>query len=381
MIYFDHASTSYPKPNEVVNEISCYLNEIGVNPGRGSYTIQKHANDYIDNVRAELASLFHIANPSHIAFSYNATHSINTILKGYLKKNSHVIVCSFSHNAVMRPLELLRHTQKIEYDILPIQHDGRIDLDLLKALIRPTTSLVIFNHASNVIGVRTHFEKALPLLSEKKIPILLDITQTAGLVPLNIEDLGIDFLVGTGHKTLQGPPGIGFLYIKNPEQVNTLMEGGSSGNSSSLKHPEVMPDKFEAGTINYVGIAGLKGALESTKSMGFKEIMNQSMQVTTYAWNMLSKFYRIQCYGSSNMEVKIPVISFTIQGLQPNVLAQLLSSAGSIATRPGLHCAPVCHRNIGTYPSGTLRLSFGHKNTTNEIDFLEATLKHILKEE
>ncbi|MBA3815722.1 MAG: aminotransferase class V-fold PLP-dependent enzyme [Parachlamydiaceae bacterium] len=382
MIYFDHATTCYPKPKEVVEEINYYLQNIGVSPGRGSYAAQERAIEYIDEVRVEIADLFHITTPFNIAFTHNATHSLNIVLKGFLKENDHVIACSFSHNAVIRPLNMLKQKSKIECDFLSVDVNGNINLIELQNCIRPETTLVIFNHASNVIGVRSQFEKTLSLLKSKGIAVLLDVSQTAGIVPLNAEALGIDFLAGTGHKTLLGPPGVGFLYVKDSDLVDTLLEGGSLGNaSSSLNQPKIMPAKFEAGTINYVSIAGLRGGLAAAKNQSFEKIMKDCLHITSYAWDNLASLSGIQLWGSSDFTLKVPIISFSIQGILPHVVAQYLDTEGGVAVRSGLHCAPVCHKYLGTYPTGTIRLSFGHNNTEEEVDTFINILSKLLSEE
>lgn len=380
MIYLDHASTSYPKPQAVLDEINFYLTNIGVSPGRGSYTRQNKATDYVNTVRLQIAELFHIKKSHHISFTHNATHSLNIVLKGYLKENDHVLVCSFSHNSVIRPLSNLKHTKNIAYDVFEVGEDGKIDMETFHNLIRPNTVLVVFNHASNVIGVRAQFEKVLPLLTKRKIATMLDVTQTAGIIPLDIEALGVDFVVGSGHKTLLGPPGIGFLYVKNPDTVLTLEEGGSPANaSSSPYHPEVMPEKFESGTMNYVGIAGLRGAFLASQRYSFEEILNSGLTLTNYAWQRLSSIPEVKLFGTKEIDAKVPIISFTLSNILPQAIAYHLDSCGPIAVRSGLHCAPILHKQLGTYPSGTVRISFGHSNTFEEIDILMNILMNILR--
>ena len=381
MIYFDHASTSYPKPKEVVTEISAYLEKIGVSPGRGAYTAQELAANYVDQVRIQIADLFHIQDHSHIVFTSNATHSLNIVLKGFLKENDHVLACSYSHNSVIRPLEQLRRQKNIQYDFFHVDPQGHTDVDEIKKLLRPNSVLAVFNHASNVLGVRSQFEELLPLLTERKVATLLDIAQTAGIIPVHAKDLGLDFIAGTGHKTLLGPSGIGFLYLKNPDAVSTLIEGGSGGNaSSSLIQPEIMPAKFEAGTLNYMGIAGLSGALTAALQFSFEKILQHGLAITEYAWNKLSCLPGMRLYGTANIEQKIPVISFCVPHILPSVLAQILDKKFHIAVRAGLQCASVCHKQVGTYPAGTVRISFGHTNTFEEVDFFIDAVTQIMKQ-
>lgn len=381
MIYFDHASTSYPKPREVINGISEYLENIGVSPGRGSYAAQDLAAHCVDQTRKQIADLFGIHDSAQIVFTNNATHSLNIILKGYLKENDHVLVCSYSHNSVIRPLEHLKRLKNIHYDFFHVDQDGNIDVNQLKKLLRPNTVLAVLNHASNVLGVRSKFEKILPFFLEQKIATLLDVAQTAGIIPLQVETLGIDFVAGTGHKTLLGPSGIGFLYLKDADIVSTFLEGGSGGNSSSSPiHPEVMPEKFEAGTINYMGVAGLSSAMTMGLKISYEKMMHDCLLTTEYAWRQLSLLPEIQLYGSSDIAQKVPIISFCAFSIPPQTIAQILDKKYTIAVRAGLQCAPMCHKQVGTYPAGTVRVSFGHTNSFGEVDYFIDAMKQILRE-
>ncbi len=378
-VYLDNAATANPKPAQMINEINHYLSIIGASPGRGSHLLSIKASDYVYSVRQLLAQLFSIQNPSNIIFSSNATHSLNIVIKGFLKKNDHALICSYSHNAVIRPLEALKKERDVSYDIFSIDKNDYLNIQEIENKIQSSTRLIICNHASNVIGVKSDLYSISKLSKKYNIPILLDATQTAGIIEENYQDLDLDFIAGTGHKTLLGPSGIGYLYIKNEDLITTFMEGGSSGNSSSSKsHPQYLPYKFEAGTLNYIGIAGLKGSLQELNRISFKKIYLHEKNLTEYTINKLKMFPEIIIYGTCDIEKKVPLISFNVNNILPSNICSILDKKYNITTRSGLHCAPYCHKSIGTYPQGTLRVSFQYKNTIQEIDYFINNLKKVL---
>jgi len=265
MIYLDNASTSYPKPNELYKAINEYGKHIGASPNRAMYSLAKKAEILVESTREQFAELFNLSNPNHLCFTLNATHSLNIAIKGILKKNDHVIITSFEHNATFRPIFTATERGTISYDILESDKDGIFRLECLETLIKCNTRLIICNHASNVIGVISPIKEIGYIAKKNKIPFLVDCAQTAGLLDIDVKEACIDILAGTGHKSLLGPSGVGFLYLRDPELVNTLIEGGSGQNSLSPRHPKNMPHKFEAGTLNYLGITGLNASLKYIK--------------------------------------------------------------------------------------------------------------------
>lgn len=366
MPYLDQASTSYPKPPDVALSIGKYLADIGVSPGRGNYHLAVSAHAMVEETRLKLANLLGIDQPEHLIFTQNATHSLNLILKGFLRENDHVLICGYSHNAALRPLQTLKEQKNISYDVVPIDEEGNVGC--LEKLICSNTRLLIATEASNVIGVRADFTKAFALCRRLNLPILIDTTQSLGYLS---KPYDVDFLAGTGHKTLLGPSGIGFAYIRNPDLVEVFHEGGSPGNSSlSLKHPHAMPFKFEAGTLNSVGIAGLKGALEYIEKKGFSTIFTKSLQLTEKLLQGLLEIPDITVYGTREMSKKMPIISFNLRGYLPQQVAHELDSRYQICVRAGLHCAPLIHQALKTAPTGTVRVSLGHQNTEEEISLL-----------
>lgn len=374
-IYFDHASTSGSKPPQVSLEIAEYLKTINASPGRGGYAPEQQAYQLISSVRDQIAKMTGARQKEQISFTYNATHAINIILKGLLKEGDHVIISSFEHNAVYRPLYRLSKENGISFDIWESDPSGKFNLENLEQLIRPNTRLIAINHASNVLGVISPVEEVGQIAQKLNIPLLIDVSQTAGLFPVSFGKFA-DYIAGTGHKSLLGPSGIGFLYVKDSESLTPLYEGGSGMNSLSPYQPETIPDKFEAGTINYLGIAGLKGSLDYLRDYSQEKMRDELLQLTSYALEQLTKVRGLTIYGPKSTDTKVPLISINVEGYFASETAHLLHQEG-ICVRGGLQCAPLTHRVIGTQPQGTVRLSFGHTNTQNEIDQLCMLLSKI----
>ena len=368
LIYFDHASTSGCKPQTVIEEINNYLSQVIASPGRGGYELEARAFDLVSSVRDRLAAMLGAEKKEQVVFTHNATHAINIILKGLLRENDHVIISSFEHNAVYRPIYKLYEERGVAFDIWQCNELGDFDIEDLKQLIRPNTKLIALNHASNVLGVFSPVIEAGTLARDYKIPFMIDVSQTAGLFPVNFGSIA-DYIVGTGHKSLLGPPGVGYFYVKNPDTLSTLYEGGSGVNSQSPYHPEKIPDKFEAGTINYLGIAGLKGSLDYISTYSQDLLRQEIMDLTRYAQNLLESVPNIRIYGTRDITRKVPILSFNIEGLFAGETAHFLHQNG-ICVRGGLHCAPLVHQAIGTFTKGAVRVSLGHSNTKQQIDQL-----------
>jgi len=378
MPYLDQASTSFPKPKEVSEAIADYLNHHGVSPGRGNYRLADFMDQKVMETRKLLARFLSIDSPENIVFTQNATHSLNLILKGFLKEGDHVILCQYSHNASLRPLESLKRQKKIEFDLLPVGLDGHIDVAQFIRLIRPATRLLVCTEASNVIGVKSQFEDVLSHAKSHSIATLIDTTQSLGYVSSRPS---VDFLVGTGHKTLLGPTGIGFFYVKNPALIESLFEGGSPGNSSlSRFHPEQAPYKFEAGTMNGTGILGLLGALRYIETTQFQTIRKKSMVLLDSLLRRLLAMPDVTVYGSTDLSQKIPLVSINLRHKLPQEVAYQLDRRYDIAVRAGLHCAPLMHQKLNTAPEGTVRISLGHFNTADEVDLLLKAIETIQNE-
>lgn len=373
--YLDNACTSYPKPDVVWKSIKYYMENIGASPSRSGHSLGKLADEVVLETRNLLAELFNIDNPNHIFFSQNATHALNTIIKGYLKHGDHVITTNLEHNSVLRPLEKLKREKKITYSIVESNQLGIIDPAEIEKQITKKTSLIIANHASNAIGILSPIEMISKIAKKHNIKFLVDASQTAGVIEIDVDKFNIDFLVFTGHKSLYGPSGIGGGYIKDPDLVSTLLEGGAGSNSKSLVQPGYMPDKFEAGTLNYLGITGLCASLKYLKTK--KDLVDNLPKLTQQLIEKLSKLDGVTIYGSINMKYKVPVVTFNHKSFFSNRLSAILDEKYNIQTRPGLHCAPLIHKTLKTDNSGAVRISLGIHNTQEDINYLIASLEEI----
>ncbi len=375
-IYLDHASTSHPKPSELLDGINYYLQNIGANPGRGSYELTESAEDIVYNTREKLAEILKVSYPNHIAFTLNATHALNILIKGYLKQGDHVLISNYEHNSVVRPLHKMAKQGIISYSVFPCEFDGSFKLDHMIGMIRQETKLIIVNHASNVLGTIAPIKQICQIAKANKIPVALDVAQTAGIIPIDAEGLDLDFIAGTGHKGLLGPSGVGFLYAKDFDLVESLYEGGSGLNSFSRNHPGISPSKFEAGTLNYLGIAGLNYTLGHLKKHGPENYYHRSMQLVQLAIENLETIPGVQIYGSKKLKDKIPIISFNVNGYYPAEISYLLDQ-NHICVRAGLHCASLIHEKLGTSPYGTVRMSIGHQNNEEQINKFLQVIKEI----
>jgi cysteine desulfurase/selenocysteine lyase len=379
MIYLDNASTSWPKPPELLEQMTKHIEQIGASPGRGGYSLARSAEEILARTRQELASILGVRDSRHLSFTHNATHALNILMKGFLQSDDHVILSCFEHNAVLRPLERLKREKGITYDIFWCSPDGKFDLEVLSELKRDNTKLIVINHASNVTGVVFPIEEVSAWAQHHRIKILLDVSQTAGLIPVHLDKWCIDLAAGTGHKSLMGPTGTGFLYAKNPMDIKSLYEGGSPGHSLSPLHPYLGPERFEAGTLNITGVFGLFGSLTSLRNHDIELRLQKKIKLTEFLESELLDLEDVHIYCSHAVAPKkTPLVAMNIEGMSPNHLAHLLGENFNIACRPGLQCAPLAHQAINTYPIGTVRFSFGDYNTEKDIEILMSSLRKIL---
>ncbi len=368
--YFDNAATSFPKPKTVALEMARYLNEIGGPYGRSFYEKSLTVSRALEDIRGKLGQLLGVETPSNIVFTHNATCAINTVLKGLKIYNKEVLISPMEHNAVMRPLLSLVANNNCVYKILPCLPDGTVDVEKVKSMITPKTSLVIICHESNVNGVVQPISEVKRAIGE--IPILIDAAQSAGSLPLEIDKNGYDFVAVTGHKSLLGPTGTGCLYIKNDKLLEPLIYGGTGSKSEAFEMPDFMPDKFEAGTPNIAGIFGLGAALKNRIECRHlkEEVLDLIEKIKT-----IGK-YRVFCALDAANQGHLFSISSDFASVSD--LGFNLYRKYGIESRVGLHCAPLAHRTLGTYPHGTLRISpsiYHTKEDFNEIlNSLERTI-------
>ena len=380
-IYLDAAATSRQKPPQVLKALVNYASEVGVSHGRGAYGKGIAANEMVYGTRAALAKLFGVTRSDRILFTKNVTEALNTVLKGYLKTGDHVVLSSLEHNAVIRPLNKLKADRGIDYTIVPANAHGRLNpYDFEKAL-KPNTKLVCLTHASNVTGNLTPVAEVGEICEKKGVAFLVDAAQTAGAVPLHMEALKIDFLAFTGHKGLMGPPGTGGLVVSPKRNLDSFIEGGTRSNSDKEEQPSQWPDKFESGTQNYWGLAGLRAAVEFLLKTSVQKIRRHEEALTAQFLKEAQKIDGLKLYGlpGEGTTARVAVVSLNVEGRDPSEVGYELDERFGIMTRVGLHCAPLAHRTIGTYPTGTIRFSFGYYNTAKEIEKALAALKAIAK--
>lgn len=378
MIYLDQASTSFPKAPGVGEAIKDFIENSCVNINRGSFSLSYDATQIVYKTREELVKFFGGTDEKCI-FTQNVTHAINILLKGFLKKGDHIIVSALEHNAVMRPLTQIG----VEYSLIPINRDGEVDIEKIEDLIQKNTVAIMTTAASNVCGTILPIQKIGEIAKKNNIKYFLDSAQLAGYLDINIKEMNIDALALTGHKSLLGPQGIGALLLKEEfgKELSPLISGGSGSMSDQLYMPEFLPDRFEAGTLNLPGIAGLYTAIKYVQKH-MSEIRKHEFELCKYFLEEMEKL-NIKVVGkdskSSTEYNRTPTVSIDL-GDDTLDLANFLEIEKEIATRIGLHCARVAHENLNTYPKGTLRFSFGHKNTIEEVKFAVESIKEYLDE-
>ena len=367
-IYLDNAATSWPKPAAMLQAMNDFNANIGANPGRSGHRLSTDAARVIYDAREGLATLLGIDDPQQLIFSRNATEGLNTILQGLLRPGDHVLTTSMEHNSVMRPLRALVE-QGVELSVLPCDNAGDLCLDTLAAAIRKNTRLIVMTHASNVTGTILPVAQVSELAHDRGLLLCVDAAQTAGCVPLDVLRDQIDLLAFSGHKSLLGPQGTGGFYIRKglEEQIRPLAYGGTGSRSEFEEHPTFMPDRFEAGTPNTIGIAGLGAGAAYVATMGVSVIRAKEITLTRILMAGLKAIRGVKVYGPPDPARKTAVVSFNVGGISPSDLAFQLDERFNIMARSGLHCAPSAHRTIGTFPEGTVRFSLSPHTTREEV--------------
>ena len=376
MLYLDNAATSWPKPPEVLKSICDSLEQDGGNPGRSGHRLSIEAARIVYDTRENVSSLFNLGDPLRVIFTNNATHAINIVIHGLLKPGDSVVASSMEHNAVMRPLRSLEK-QGVRLNIVPCRPDGSLNIADLENSLASEPRLVVMVHASNVTGTVLPVAEATRIAHQAGSLILVDAAQTAGILPIDMKTIGADFIAFTGHKGLLGPPGIGGLLINTEfdvSQIQPIMQGGTGSRSEHEQQPEFLPDKFESGTLNLVGIAGLRAGIHWLEGRGLKNVAAYERNLTKKLIDGLLTIPGVNLFGTLDSEKSTAVVSITIDGKTVSEVGLRLDEEYGILTRVGLHCAPAAHRTIGSFPEGTVRLAPGV--FTNEAD-IETTLKAI----
>jgi cysteine desulfurase family protein len=369
--YLDNAATTKNKPEAVKNAMIDYLTEISCSPGRGGYKCSLKAGRIIFEARNLLAKLFNVPQSKQVIFTHNITHSLNIAIKGLLDKGDHVITTSMEHNSVLRPLNNLEKKDIIEVDYIKCDCDGLLDTNKVKEKINNKTKMIIITHASNVSGTLMPINKLGKIAKKYNLFYIIDTAQTAGIYDIDFLKTNADILAFTGHKSLMGPTGTGGFAVskKAANRMDPLIEGGTGSKSNLVSQPEFLPDKFESGTLNTVGIAGLKAGVEFILEKNLENIRNHERTLADRFLSGIEKINNLSLYGPGNIKDQTPTFSITIENKDMAQLSFKLDDKYGIMTRSGLHCAPMAHKTIGTYPKGTLRFSIGYFNKMEEIDY------------
>ena len=379
MIYFDNAATTLQKPEAVKDAVMQAMTTFG-NPGRGVHEPAMAASRAVYEASCALAQLFHAENPARIAFTANATQALNIAIKGILNPGDHVITTAMEHNSVLRPLYELEE-QGVELTILPADKQGRVAYEAFEAAIRSNTRAIVCTHGSNLTGNLVDVGKIGAIAKASGLLLMVDASQTAGVVPIDVGKMNIDILCFTGHKGLLGPQGTGGLYVREGVTVRPLLTGGSGVQSHSKTHPSQMPTALEAGTLNAHGLAGLNAGVRYLLERGIGTLRQKELDFTWAFYEGVKKIPGITVYGDFSARERCPIVSLNVRDYDSAQVSDALFSTFGIATRPGAHCAPLLHDALGTGQRGAVRFSFSHYNTMEQINTAIAALREIAQEE
>lgn len=388
-IYLDNASTTFPKPQAVADAVYQYIANTGTNISRG--TCATNTEDLVFATREQLCRFFGGEDSKNVVFTKNITESLNIIIKGLLRRGDHVLVSAMEHNAVMRPLRQIgaeltfanAPADAITFSRIPCNEEGALCLEALPQLVRPNTKAIIMTHASNVCGTVQPLAQVGSFCHEHGLRFIVDSAQTAGVLPIDMQAMHIDALAFTGHKGLLAPQGIGGFVLRESiiDAIAPLIVGGTGSLSHTEHTPRFMPDKFEAGTLNLPGIAGLHASLTWLQQQGISKILTHELALTQQfldGLQVLEEQKLLRIIGKKDCSERVGVVSISTNKMDIAELAFILADKYCIATRVGLHCAPNAHKTLGTYPTGTLRFSFGWHNTAEEVNVALQALKEVL---
>jgi len=379
MIYLDNAATSWPKPETVYRTMDDFLRNKGGNPGHGSHSLSVAAKETIEETRLLVARFINADEKQRIIFTLNCTDALNLGLKGFLKPGDHVITSCIGHNSLVRPLRKLEQ-QGVRVTRLPPSPDtGVVSASDVEAAIDKRTRLVAMTHASNVTGIMQPVAEYGAIARQHGVVFMVDAAQTAGKYPLDVEADKIDLLAFSGHKGMLGPPGTGVLYVGHRVELDSLREGGTGSYSEEEEQPSALPDRYETGTLNSVGISGLGAGLKYILSEGLEKIRAHGQFLTGRLIEGLLQIPGATLYAAKDGSRQSAVVSFNLRGYTSGEVGAVLDQAFDIKVRTGLQCAPAAHKVLGTYPRGTVRLSPGYFNTEEEIEFTLEALKRIAR--
>lgn len=380
MIYLDNAATTYPKPALVNDRVMTGLTKGVGSPGRGNHTYATNANNAVADIRKQYAKFFGLLEDFRVVFTYSATDALNMAIKGFLEKGDHVVISEMEHNSVVRPLKGLEKEGKITLHIVSCDQKGYVNMDDFseKMAQHEEVKLVVMSHASNVTGTVQPIEQIGKITRDKGAFFLVDAAQTAGVIPISLDESQIDMLVFAGHKGFYGLQGTGGLVLgERIERLRPWREGGTGFDSKSETQPVNWPEAFESGTPNVLGILSLGAGLEFIKETGMETIASKQQMYFQQIWDQLSQYEEIVLYGPTPDEQRVSVLSFHIKGWDPEDIGKMLNQNYGIYVRTGLHCAPLAHKALGTFPEGTVRVSPGFFTTERDIKQFLLAIRNI----
>ena len=382
MIYFDNAATSWPKPPEVAEAMVHFMDDVGANPGRSGHRLSVEAERIVYDAREAVAELFNAPDPLRVTFGPNVTEALNLALRGLLHPGDHIITSSIEHNSVMRPLRTLER-QGVELTVVQCSPEGFLDPADVEAAVQSNTVMVVLNHGSNVVGTLLPVAEVGRIAHRHGLLFLVDAAQTAGAYPIDVQTGDIDLLAFTGHKSLYGPMGTGGLVIGERvdlARLEPLKRGGTGSRSEREEQPDFLPDVYESGTPNAVGLAGLSTGVRWVLERDVEAIRAHEVALTQRLIDGLNEIPGITVYGGLDVTRQTATVSFNIGGLEPSEVGLRLDEEHGIMCRVGLHCAPAAHKTIGTFPVGTVRFGLGAFNTAEEIDATLEAVRQLAQE-
>ena len=379
MIYFDNAATSFPKPVEVRRAVAEALENFGANPGRGGHDMSLATAQEIYRCRLLLAEEMGLSQPENVIFTHNCTTAINMVMKGLLRRGDHVIISCLEHNAIARTAAWLSE-QGVEYSIAEVvENDPERTEKSFESLVRPHTRLIALTHASNVFGIALPVKSIARMAKKHGVLTLVDGAQSGGILPIHMEELGIDFLALAGHKGFYAPMGIGALLLGTDHPLSSFVEGGTGSDSVNLRQPETLPDRFESGTPNVSGICGLRAGLEVVRTRTRAHILEHDTALLQTLYDRMRGMEDILLYTKRPKVGRCaPVLSFNVKGQNSEEVARGFNRF-EIAVRAGLHCAPLAHAYMNTLRTGTVRIAPSFHNNVREVEYLLDCLQKIIK--
>ncbi len=375
MIYFDNAATTFPKPGRVCRKVTEAMIKYGANPGRSGHTMAMRAGEEVYECRELVSGFFGLDNPSNVIFTLNATHALNIVISGILEKGDHAVCTVMDHNSVLRPM--FAKMPDTECSFVDADGEGFVCIESVEKELKANTKLVVMTHISNVCGTINPISEVAKLCRKRGILFMVDASQSAGVVSINMKKQGIDFLALPGHKALYGPMGTGVLCINTQRVPKPIIFGGTGSYSKELSQPAELPDSLESGTLNLPGICGLGEGIRFVREFGTENIFSHEMKLTSFLLDGLSEIEGIKVFGKKTVEGRSGVVSFTMEGKDSTSVAGRLDSDFGICVRSMYHCAYKAHEALGSVQGGTVRVSFGAFNRIGEVKKLLYGLKHI----